>query len=198
MRRLGRYLITVPRLVIKYAWQNQFEMMPGFTDSDFAGCRQTAKSTSGGAITAGQHWIKSWSSTQKTIALSSGEAELTALVKCSCELIGLLQLAADWDDEVEGDIYVDSTAALGVVNRKGAGKLRHVRVGQLWVQEKQEQGELRYRKIKGTENPANALTKAMTSGEMEKYLTMLAIEVKTGRADKGLQMVTTKTCVWQT
>ena len=139
---------------------------------------------------AGDHWIKSWSSTQKTIALSSGEAELTALVKCSCELIGILQLAADWDHEVEGEIFVDSTAALGVVHRKGAGKLRHVRVGQLWVQEKQEQGELRYRKIKGTENPADALTKAMTRGEMEKYLDMLAMETRTGRAEKGLQMAT--------
>ena len=86
------------------------------------------------------------------------------------------------------DIFVDSTAALGVVNRKGAGKLRHVRVGQLWVQEKQEAGELRYRKVKGTENPADALTKAMTRGEMEKYLDMLATETRTGRADKGLQM----------
>ena len=162
--------------------------MTGFTDSDFAGCRQTAKSTRGGAIIAKQHWIKSWSSTQKTIALSSGEAELTALVKCSCELIGILQLAADWDDEMEGDIFVDSTAAPGVVHRKGAGKLRHVRVGQLWVQEKQEQGELRYRKIKGTENPADALTKAMTRGEMEKYLSMLEIETRMGRADKGLQI----------
>ena len=135
-----------------------------------------------------RHWIKSWSSTQKTIALSSGEAELTALVKCSCEVIGILQLAADLDEEREGHVYVDSTAALGVVHRKGAGKLRHVRVGQLWVQEKQEQGELRYRKVKGTENPADALTKAMTRGEMEKYLSMLEIETRMGRADKGLHM----------
>ena len=66
-----------------------------------------------------QHYLKSWSSTQKTIALSSGEAELTALVKCSCETIGILQLAADWDMSLEGDIFVDSSAALGVVARKG-------------------------------------------------------------------------------
>ena len=110
--------------------------------------------------------------------------------KCSCELIGILQLAADWAQEVEGEVFVDSTAALGVVKRKGAGKLRHVRVGQLWVQEKQERGDLRYRKVKGTENPADALTKAMTRGEMEKYLEMLAMETRSGRAEKGLQMAT--------
>ena len=75
--------------------------------------------------------------------MSSGEAELTAVVKCSCETIGILQLAADWFMELEGEVLVDSSAALGVVSRKGAGKLRHVRVGQLWVQEKAESGEFR-------------------------------------------------------
>ena len=95
----------------------------------------------------GRHMIKSWSSTQTAIALSSGEAELTAVVKSSSETIGITQLAYDWGLKLEGEIYVDSTAALGAVARKGAGKLRHVRVGQLWIQEKSETGELRYRKV---------------------------------------------------
>ena len=91
----------------------------------------------------GGHYIKSWSSTQKTIALSSGEAELTAAVKSSSETIGLTQLGGDWGLNLEGEIFVDSTAALGVVARKGAGKLRHVRVGMLWIQERAETGERR-------------------------------------------------------
>ncbi len=75
-----------------------------------------------GVLTVGGHYIKSWSSTQKTIALSSGEAELAALVKCSCETIVVLQLADDWGASLEGEAYVDSLAALGVVARKGAGR----------------------------------------------------------------------------
>ena len=59
------------------------------------------------------HYLNSWSSTQKTIALSSGEAELTAVVKCSCECIGMVQLAEDWGLIIEADVLVDSTAALG-------------------------------------------------------------------------------------
>ena len=57
---------------------------------------ETGKSTSGGAIQVGRHWIKSWSSTQKTIALSSGEAELLASIKMSTELMGVMSLAEDW------------------------------------------------------------------------------------------------------
>ena len=80
--------------------------------------------------------MKSSCATQKTVALSSGEAELTALVECSCELIGMMQMADDWDMNLERKVLVDSSAALGVVARRGAGKFRHVRVVQLWVQDK--------------------------------------------------------------
>ena len=135
----------------------------------------------------GSHYIKSWSSTQKTIALSSGEAELCALVKCSCELLGALQLARDWEHELHGEVHVDSSAALGVVGRRGAAKLRHVRVGQLWVQQKNEEGEIRYRKVKGTENPADAMTKALVQADIEKYMNMISLHAAEGRADKGLE-----------
>ena len=117
LRRLGRYLITTPRTVVRYNWQSEQDSLYSFSDSDFAGCRRTAKSTSGGVVMLGTHYIKSWSSTQKTIALSSGEAELTAVVKCSCETIGILQLSADWFMEIEGEALVDSSAALGVDGR---------------------------------------------------------------------------------
>ena len=147
LRRLGKYLVHCPRVVVQYEWQPKQSKLIGFTDSDFAGCHHTAKSTSGGVLMFGAHFVKSWSSTQKTVALSSGEAELIALVKCSCELIGVLQRVAAWNDELEGYIFTDSTAALGVVGRRGAGKLWHVRVGQLQVQEKKENSELRYRSV---------------------------------------------------
>ena len=56
----------------------------------------------------------------------------------STEIIGFTQLAADWGDELAGHVFVDSSAAIGVARRKGCGKMRHVRVGQLWIQEKPE------------------------------------------------------------
>ena len=78
---------------------------------------------------AGKHCIKSWSATQKNITLSSGEVELVAAVKMSAELIGMLQLLEDWGVKMEARVFVDSTAAIGATQRKGNGRLRHVRVG---------------------------------------------------------------------
>ena len=43
----------------------------------------------------GQHCIKTWSSNQSVIALSSGEAEFYAMVKGSSELLGMISLAQD-------------------------------------------------------------------------------------------------------
>jgi hypothetical protein len=186
LRRLARYLIGTPRMIVYYRWQGPQEKARGFSDSDYAGCLKTAKSTSGGVLMIGQHYIKSWSSTQKTVALSTAEAELTALVKCSCELIGILQMAAEWNLPLQGELFADSSAALGVVGRKGAGKLRHVRVGQLWIQEKAESGALQFHKVRGDSNVADLLTKPLRESEIDKYIEVAGMYKASGRARLAL------------
>ena len=120
--------------------------------------------------------------------MSSGEAELVALVKTSTELIGVLQLAADWGEDLTGEVLVDSAAALGTVRRKGCGKLRHVRVGNLWVQEKEETGELKYKKVNGLENPADLGTKYLNEKKMEKYMEEVGQRTMDGRARGSLRI----------
>ena len=102
----------------------------------------------------GEHHVKSWSVTQKRVTLSSAEAEVGALVKTSTEVLGILQMAEGLGRTVTAEILVDSSAAMRIVHRKGCGKLRHIRVGQLWVQEVAENEELRFQKVKGEQNPA--------------------------------------------
>ena len=166
LKRLARYLLGKPRMIWKYAWQTP-ENLTVYSDSDWAGCKRTARSTSSGIIMRGQHHVKSWSITQKRVTLSSAEAELGALVKASAEAIGIVQMAEGLGDKVSAEVYVDSSAALSVTQRKGTGKMRHVRIGQLWVQEAAEQGELSYKKVKGTGNPADLGTKHLTAKKIE-------------------------------
>ena len=74
----------------------------------------------------GNH-IKSWSSSsQLVIALNSGEAEFYYLVKTATPAKGLRSLMRDFELEVDTTIHADSTAALGMVHRKGVGKVRHI------------------------------------------------------------------------
>ena len=188
LKRLARYLIEKPRLVSRFAYQEEVHEVDGYSDSDWAGCKRTAKSTSGGAIMVGSHCVKTWSATQKSITLSSGEAELVAAVKMSTELLGVLQLLADWGLEKEARVYVDSAAAIGITQRKGNGKLRHVKVGMLWIQEKVEEGELQVVKVLGTENPADAMTKHLNGSKIEQLMGRLSQESRAGRSELSLRL----------
>ena len=159
LKRIVRYLIGHPRLVSKFEWQLPQQLIWGFSESDWAGCRRTGKSTSGSAIMAGKHCLKTWSSTQKVIALSSGEAELIGIVKMSTEVLGVSNLMLEWGRSPGACIYADSSAALGVVNRKGAGKLRHIRIAMLWIPDKRASGEIDYSKVEGSRNPGDLMAK---------------------------------------
>ena len=81
LKRLARYLLMNPRTILEYPWQGRQNDMEGFSDSDWAGCKRTGKSTSGGLVKIGEHFIKGWSKTQASITLSSAEAELVAMCK---------------------------------------------------------------------------------------------------------------------
>ena len=76
LKRLARFLVGAPRLVQHFAWQGKGQDVCTYTDSDWAGDKVSRKSTSGGIMFIGEHVIKSWSSNQTIIALSSAEAEL--------------------------------------------------------------------------------------------------------------------------
>ena len=91
--RLAGYLRGSPRCVWRYNWQGSSEdagttagsgcgVPPmGYRDSDWAGDRNTGKSTSGGVVMIGRHLVRAWSRTPDAITLSSAEAELVALGK---------------------------------------------------------------------------------------------------------------------
>ena len=159
LKRLGRYLIESGRTVMRYDWQGHEHEVTGYSDSDWAGCRATRESTSGGAIMVGGHFLKGWSRTQNHITLSTAEAELIALVKCSVELLGVRSMLRDFGRDSEGVVYADPSAALAIARRKGAGKMRHINVNSLWIQERQNEKDLELRKVLGTENPADLMTK---------------------------------------
>ena len=182
LMRIGRYLKGKPRLVLKFDWQPEVGTVATFSDSDWAGCKKTGRSTSGGVVTVGKHTLKTYSRQQKTVALSSAEAELHAMVAASAETLGTIALCRDMGIEVRGDVYIDSSAALGIAQRVGSGKVRHVRVQALWVQEIQCNRRLKYKKVLGTRNPSDILTKHVPRELLAAHLQTLGISHQSGRA----------------
>ena len=66
-------------------------------------------------------------------------------------------------------LRTDASAAKGIATRRGMGKVRHIEVNQLSVQEKVRNKEIELRKVSGTENLADALTKSVESEEILKH-----------------------------
>ena len=120
------------------------------------------------------------------MTLSSAEAELGALVKAAAETIGMIQMAEGLGDAATAEVFVDSSAALSVAQRKGTGKMRHVKIGQLWIQEAAENEELIFRKVKGEENPADLGTKHLTRKKIDELLTKIYLQEAEGGADQSL------------
>ena len=129
----------------------------------------------------GNHLIKSWSSSQSVIALSSGEAELYAMTKAASQTIGLMSLAADFGEELTGEVMSDASAAIGIVHRKGLGKIRHIEVQDLWLQEKVAQEKLAVSKVAGAQNPADMMTKIAPAALRLRHMHCLGLHHRYGQ-----------------
>ena len=154
-------------------------------DTDFAGCQRTRRSTSGGIIMMGAHPLRHWSTTQPTIALSSGEAELAGIVRGATQAIGFQSMARDLGFSVQLHIRTDATAAIGIVRRRGLGRIRHLDCSDLWVQDKLLRGAFRISQIAGPENVADILTKHVDSNTLHRLLPKMGIAEEIGRADSA-------------
>ena len=188
LKRLGRYLEGHRRLVFEYPWQEAsgFEI---YSDTDWAGCVKTRKSTSGGCMMLGRHLLKSWSSTQGLVSLSSGEAEFYGVTKAAGIALGMRSLMRDLGTSMKVRVWTDSSAAMGICGRQGLGKLRHIDTRSLWVQQRLRVGDLELRKVRGEVNPADLFTKHLPSGEkIADLLMLLGCRFRGGRPGEAPRM----------
>ena len=58
-KKLARYLVQTEAVVYRFEWQDEGHPIRLYTDSDWAACRRTRKSTSGGVIIIVRYCIKS-------------------------------------------------------------------------------------------------------------------------------------------
>ena len=88
-----------------------------------------------------------------------------------------------WGVDAVGKVYADTSAALGIAQKQGMGKVRHIRTLALWIQEARVTGRPSYKKVLGSRNPADILTKHVASTQLDQHLATVGVEVRGGRAD---------------
>ena len=188
LKRIARYLLGREKVVWRYPWKTGHGGWKVYVDSDWAGDVRTRKSTSGGLIMLGEHCIRTWSITQGSPALSSCEAEYIALVDGASRALGLQAAAKELGIEV-GDMVIeaatDSSAAKSYASRRGAGRVRHIEVRLLWLQQAVADGRFRLQKVLGTENPADTLTKYKSLSEIRSLLSRVNVDVVKKHLERG-------------
>ncbi len=183
LKRLCRFFNGLPRLVYVYR-QQTVDHVDVYTDTDWAGCPKTRKSTSGGCVLMGHHAIKHWSSTQASVTLSSGEAEFNGVIRGAGQGLGYQALLKDLGVEIPLRVWTDSSAAIGICTRQGLGKLRHLDTHTLWIQQAVRNKRIDLKKVLGEQNPADILTKHSFSREKLMDLVKLYdCEYRDGRAE---------------
>ena len=107
----------------------------------------------------GKHCIRTYSSTQTTVSLSSGEAEYYGIVKGSSNALGLIGMLGDIGVCSSVVVCTDASAAKGIASRRGLGKVRHIELCELWLQDQVARGKIQLVKICGEDNISDSLTK---------------------------------------
>ena len=131
----------------------------------------------------GKHCLRTWSSTQPSVTLSSGEAEYYGLVKAAGAGLGHQSLMGDLDIKLPVRAWTDSSAAIGIASRSGLGKLRHLETHTLWLQEKVRTGAISVKKVHGEVNPADIFTKHLPSKDkVHQLMSLFGCEYREGRA----------------
>ena len=78
----GQVFVAIPSIILEFNVNLEDDgVIDVYSDSDWAGCLRTRRSTSGGVMMLGNGVVKTWSNTQTTIAQSSGEAEYYAILR---------------------------------------------------------------------------------------------------------------------
>ena len=188
LKRLGRYLEGHKRLVFHFPFQTA-SSVEVYSDTDWAGCVKTRKSTSGGCLMLGRHLIKSWSSTQGLVSLSSGESEFYGVTKASGIALGYQSLLRDVGVDAKLRVWTDSSATMGICGRQGLGKLRHIDTRSLWIQQRLRAGDLELRKVRGEVNPADLFTKHLScEARIHDLLELFGCSYRGGRAEGAPQL----------
>jgi hypothetical protein len=162
LKRLGRYLKGKPRVIQLFDGEGDLLDVQAFGDSNWAACPDSRISVSAGVIKIGNGVVKTWSKDQKFQSLSSAEAELYGANMAAQQAMGVVTAMNELG--IFGSVInlsLDASAAIGILSRRGLGKLRHIHVNDLWLQQKLAKKELLLSKVATHLNIADIGTKSL-------------------------------------
>ena len=124
--------------------------------------------------------FKSWSKTQAEVGykLSRSRTGYRSEGESRCSRNDVI---VDVGEIPQGHVMGDASAAIRIMRRMGLGKVRQANTNWLWVQEKEASREVQYRKLTGSDNSADLLTKALDHDSSVRHTEAVGCEFVFGR-----------------
>lgn len=175
--RIWQYLNYSKEFTMEYHPQELD--LQGYIDADWGGDFSSRKSTTGYVFLFGNSAI-SWSSKlQKTVALSSCEAEYMALKEGIKEQIWLQSLYQQLGIPYRNDqttLYTDSQSAIALAkNPEHHARTKHIDIQYHFVRQNVQDTTVKLTYIPTTDQPADGLTKALDSTKFARFIRYLGL-----------------------
>lgn len=162
-----------PSFIVSSWNRNKSPHFQCYTDSDFAGCPDSSRSTSGGVITWMGAAICWMSSLQACVTLSTAEAEMVALSKGAQEVIWLRRFIGELlgqEITVPTNLLCDNMATLHMIDKRVYhARTKHIKLRQNFVREHKDSGELNPIHVATDINWADGFTKVLNQDTMDKH-----------------------------
>ncbi|KAG6483537.1 hypothetical protein ZIOFF_060185 [Zingiber officinale] len=164
VKQILRYLKGTIHFGLTYIKGPQEISIFGYSDSDLAGDLDGRKSTSGMTFYFNESLVSWNSQKQKTVALSSCEAEFMAATTAACHALWLRSLTSELTGEKPKPVtlFVDNKSSIALMkNPVFHGRSKHIDTRFHFIRECVENGQIVVEFINTGEQRADVLTKAL-------------------------------------
>jgi hypothetical protein len=137
----------------------------GFTDSDWAGSAEDRKSTSGMRFILGSAMISWGNKKQKSVALSTAEAEYIAACEACTKAVWLRKLISDLFDQIPDStiIHCDNQSCIRLSEHPMFHeRSKHIEIKYYFIRDKVQEGEVKLQCIPTDEQTTDILTKPLS------------------------------------
>ncbi|SMR58219.1 unnamed protein product [Zymoseptoria tritici ST99CH_1E4] len=187
VKRIMRYILGTLDAGLEYSGQD--DNLVGYSDAEYAGDRSDSKSIGGYVFTISSTAVSWRCKKQTTVALSTAEAEYTAVHYAVKEAVWLKEMMAYFGYPKDLIlIRVDNQSAIKIANNPEMHKkTKHIRVQFHYTRDQVDAGYVNFLHIPGDQNPADIFTKVLGQTLFEKHaLAMGMVGIREGRTKKEL------------
>jgi len=177
VKRLFCYLKGTINMSLQFKRMENLEII-GFSDADWASDMDNRHSTTGNIFLIAGGPVSWFSQKQKTVALSTAEAEYIALCSASQEALWLRQLLTDIGEHCTQPMTImeDNQGAIAMTkNPIGHRRTKHIDIKYHFVREQVQRGTLQIKYCCSKEMLADLFTKPLTKGQFEYLRSKLGI-----------------------